>query len=31
MADSAEDEVLSTVRRRARMLDDMHEGKPSAR
>lgn len=31
MADSAEDEILSPVGRRAAMLDEMHEGKPSAR
>ena len=31
MADSAEDEALSPARRRAQMLDEMHEGKPAAR
>ena len=30
-ADAAEDEVLTPARRRAEMLDEMHEGKPSAR
>ena len=31
MADSAEDEVLSPTKRRAAMLEEMYEGKPSAR
>ena len=30
-ADAAEDEVLSPARRRAKMLDEMYEGQPSAR
>jgi antitoxin component of RelBE/YafQ-DinJ toxin-antitoxin module len=30
-ADAAEDEVLAPARRRAAMLDEMHEGKPAAR
>lgn len=30
-ADLPEDEVLSPSRRRAQMLDEMHEGKPAAR
>lgn len=31
LADNAEDEVLSPACRRAAMLDEMYEGKPSAR
>jgi antitoxin component of RelBE/YafQ-DinJ toxin-antitoxin module len=31
MSDSAEDEILSPPGRRAAMLDEMYEGKPSAR
>ena len=30
-ADPADDEVLAPARRRAQMLDEMHEGKPPAR
>lgn len=30
-ADNLEDEILSSPRRRAEMLDEMHEGKPAAR
>jgi antitoxin component of RelBE/YafQ-DinJ toxin-antitoxin module len=31
MAESAEDEILSPVGRRASMMDEMYEGKPAAR
>jgi len=31
MADSVEDEILSPTSRRATMLEEMYEGKPSAR
>ena len=30
-ADAPEDEILSPARRRAEMLDEMHEGKPATR
>ena len=30
-ADTPENEILSPARRRAEMLDEMHEGKPAAR